>query len=171
MDAAGFPDATNTGVPTGVALTPYYGNLVINTPGAVIEGLDIQGNVIITADNVTLKNCKVTSSAFSVVGINSGVTGVVIQDCEINGLGATSNSRGIGGQGTFLRNNIYNVENGINIEGSNTLIQDNYIHDLNVSSLAYGYDGIQIIGGISNITIRHNTIINSHSGTAVRIVE
>ena len=164
-----FPDATNTGVPSGVTLTPYYGNLVIDTPGAVIEGLDIQGNVIITADNVTLKNCKVTSSAFSVVSISSGVTGVVVQDCEINGLGETGNSRGIGGQGTFLRNNIYNVENGINIEGSNTLIQGNYIHDLN-ASLAYGYDGIQILGGVSNITVSDNTIINSQSGTAVRIV-
>ena len=170
MAILGFPDATNTGVPAGVTLTPYYGNLVINTPGAVIEGLDIQGNVTIAADNVTLKDCKVTSSAFSVVSISSGVTGVVIQDCEINGLGETSNSRGIGGQGTFLRNNIYNVENGINIQGSNTLIQGNYIHDLNVSSLAYGYDGIQILGGVSNVTVSDNTIINPHSGTAVRIV-
>ena len=163
-----FPDATNTGVPEGVTLTPYYGNLVINTPGAVIEGLDIRGNVTINADNVILKNCKVTSSAFSVVSIDEGATGVIVQDCEINGLGATNNSRGIGGQGTFLRNNIYNVENGINVQGSNTIIQDNYIHNLAASGFTR-YDGIQILGNVSDITISDNSVINSHDGSAIRI--
>ena len=163
-----FPDATNTGVPAGVTLTPYYGDLVISTPGAAIERLDIRGNVTINADNVTLKNCKVTSSAFSVISIDEGAAGVVVQDCEINGQGATNNSRGIGGQGTFLRNNIYNVENGINVQGSNTVIQDNYIHDLAASGVTR-YDGIQILGNVSDITISDNNVINSHDGSAIRI--
>ena len=77
MAIPGFPDATSTGVPTGVALTPS-GGLTINTPGLVIEGLNIQGMVTINADNVTLKNCKVTSGSWAVVNITSGSTGVVI---------------------------------------------------------------------------------------------
>ena len=77
MAVAGFPDAATTGVPAGVILTPS-GGLIINTSGVVIEGLDIQGMVTINADNVTLKNCKITSGSWAVVNITSGSTGVVI---------------------------------------------------------------------------------------------
>jgi len=38
----------------------------------------------------------------------SGKTGVVIQDCEINGLSAEG-VHGISGQGTFLRDNIHHT--------------------------------------------------------------
>jgi len=156
--STGFPDATNTGVPAGITLTPYYGDLVITTPGAVIEGLDIHGSVTIAADNVTLLNCKVTTSEQFVVN-SRGVTGTIVQDCELNGLGGTSNSMGIiGGQGTFQGNNIYNVENGINVEASGVLIQDNYIHSLSASGSPH-YDGIQMSGGFNDITILHNTVI------------
>ncbi len=161
--STGFPDATNTGVPAGVALTVYNGDLVITTPGAVIQGLDIHGSVTIAADNVTLLNCKITTSEQFDVNCR-GVTGTIVQNCEINGLGATSNSMGIiGSQGSFIGNNIYNVENGICVEGSGTLIQDNFIHDLSASGSPH-YDGIQMSGGFSNITILHNTIIGINNG-------
>ena len=157
---SGFPNATNTGVPAGVTLTPYYGDLVINTPGAVIEGLDIHGQVTINASNVTLKNCKVTDSGYWVVRVMPDASGVIVQDCEINGTGTNNDGQhGILGVGTFLRNNIYNCENGITIGGNaSTLIQDNYIHDLKASGAPH-FDGVQLDGGNSNVTIRHNTII------------
>ena len=164
MAISGFPDAATTGVPAGVTLTAS-GGLVINTPGVVIEGLAISGMVTINADNVTLKNCTITSGSWAVVNITSGSTGVVVQDCEINGLNAEG-VRGISGQGTFLRNDIHNTEDGIYLTGSNTLIQDNYIHDLQSDWSGPHYDGIATDGGVSNITIRHNTIINSHGQTS-----
>src|SRR5882724_1050121 len=62
LRACGFPDASNTGwQPTGVKLTTAGVNLTsdkefqINTPGAVIDGKDIQGCVSIKANNVTIK--------------------------------------------------------------------------------------------------------------------
>ncbi|MDB5605253.1 MAG: hypothetical protein JWP25_2153, partial [Bradyrhizobium sp.] len=109
----GWPDATNTGLPAGVTLTPS-GDLVITKAGTVISGLNITGTVTIQAANVTLENCKITSSSYFVVNVAAGVTGAVVQNCEINGLGGTSGNVGINGQGTFVGNNIYNVENGIN---------------------------------------------------------
>ena len=161
---SGWPSAANTGVPAGVTLLPS-GGMIINTPGAVISGLNISGTVYINAPNVTLMNCRITSGEFYVVKVNAGITGAVVQDCEINGTGLTTGgSDGIGGQGTFLRNNIYNVGNGVVIQGNNSLVQDNYIHDLNAPG--EHYDGIQIDGGISNATIRHNTIINDHDQTS-----
>ncbi|WP_141937364.1 Ig-like domain-containing protein [Bradyrhizobium sp. UNPA324] len=165
----GWPDSSNTGVPAGVTLTPS-GDLVITQPGTVISGLNITGTVYIDAANVTIENCKITAASFAVVQIAQGVTGAVVQNCEINGVGSNNDgSNGISGQGTFIGNNIYNVENGINVQGS-SIIKDNYIHDLNASGAPH-YDGIQIDGGVSNVTISHNTVINDYSQTSAVMVD
>lgn len=168
----GWPDATNTGVPAGVTLTAS-GDVIIDKPGTVISGLDIRGSVYINADNVTVENCKITSGGWAVVKVKSGVTGAVVQDCTIDGTGHSpdgTGNEGILGQGTFLRNNISNVENGITIVGNNSVIQDNYIHDLNAGGSPH-YDGIQIDGGVSNIEISHNTIINQRGWTSAIMID
>ena len=168
---AGWPDATNTGVPDGVQLLPS-GDVVVTKPGTVISGLNITGTVYIAADNVTLQNCKITSNSFSVVQIKAGSSGVIVQDCEINGVGTNNEgSSGITGAGTFLRNNIYNVENGLNIgPGTGTVIEGNYIHDLKASGSPH-YDGIQIDGGQTDTIVRHNTVINDHTQTAALMID
>ncbi|WP_253706016.1 Ig-like domain-containing protein [Bradyrhizobium sp. WD16] len=165
----GMPDSTNTGVSSGITLTPS-GDLIITQAGAVISGLNIQGTVYIAAPNVTLVDCKITAASFGVVQIAQGVTGAVVQNCEINGVGSGNDgSNGISGQGTFIGNNIYNVENGINVTGA-SVIKDNYIHDLQASGSPH-YDGIQIDGGVSNVTISHNTVINSHDQTSAIMID
>ena len=73
------------------------------------------------------------------------------------------------GQGTFIGNNIYNVENGINLTGS-AVIKDNYIHDLNASGSPH-YDGIQIDGGVSNVTISDNTVIAPSGGVSAIMID
>jgi hypothetical protein len=164
-----WPDEKTTGVPTGVPLTPS-GDLVVTKAGTVISGLDIRGTVTINAPNVTLMNCKVTAAAWSVVKIAPEVTGTVVKFCEINGVGSGNDgSSGINGQGTFIGNNIYNVENGINLTGS-SVIQGNYIHEL-LASGAPHYDGIQIDGGISDVAINHNTIINPHGQVSAVMID
>ncbi|MCA1467128.1 right-handed parallel beta-helix repeat-containing protein [Bradyrhizobium sp. IC3195] len=164
----GFPDATNTGVPAGLVLTPHHGDLVINTPGMVISGLDIHGSVRINAPNVTLMNSKVTSSSFYTVGLKSA--GGTVQNCTIDGTGTGNDgSVGIHGSGTFLNNNIFNVEDGIHPD-SNSIVRGNYIHGL-LASGAPHYDGIQIDGGRSNVTISHNTVINDHNQTSAVMID
>jgi Bacterial Ig-like domain len=169
-----WPDSTNTGVPDGVTLTPYNGDLIINTPGAVISGLDIHGAVVINAANVTVMNCKITcspSETVSVVYVTAAGAGATVQDCELNGVGAPG-VKGIIGYGTFLRNDIHDSEDGIFVDnGNGTLIQDNYIHDLRSNWSGPHYDGIQIEGGVSNIVVRHNTVINSHDDTSAVMID
>jgi hypothetical protein len=162
-----FPDATTTGVPAGVTLTPS-GSLVIDTPGAVIEGLDIKGSVIIDAPNVTLKNCKVTNGGNNVVLVKPGITGTVIKNCEIDNLSAGGQC--IAGQGTFLANNIHDCADGIDVRGDNTVIQDNFIHRLNGTADSH-LDGIQADGGFSNLTINHNTVINEQNQTSAVMLD
>jgi hypothetical protein len=162
-----FPDATTTGVPAGVTLTPS-GSLVISTPGAVIEGLDIKGSVVIDAPNVTLKNCKVTDGGANVVLVKPGITGAVIKNCEIDNLSA--GGQGIAGQGTFLGNNIQNAADGIDVRGDNTVIQDNYIHSMRGTADSH-LDGIQADGGFSNLIINHNTVINEQNQTSAVMLD
>jgi hypothetical protein len=166
-----WPDATSTGVPAGVTLTPS-GDVVITQAGAVVSGLNITGSVYIRADNVTLENCKVTSGGWAGVTIDPGVTGAVVQNCTIDGTGRApdgTGNQGIMGSGTFIGNNIFNVENGI-VPGSNSVIQGNYIHDLQAGGSPH-YDGIQIDGGLSNIQISGNSIINQWGWTSAVMID
>jgi hypothetical protein len=170
--ASGWPDAKSTGVPMGVTLGPSAG-LTILTPGAAIKDLDIRGAVYINAPNVILERCRITNAGFVVVKIAPGITGTTIQDTEINGIGdENEGSNGIwnlGSKSVFQRNRIYNVENGI-VPGNGDLIQDNYIYSLRASGSPH-YDGIQIDGGLSDIQIRHNTIINDHGQTSTVMID
>jgi hypothetical protein len=168
-----WPDATNTGVPAGTALTPS-GSITITTAGAVVSGLDINGTVNINANNVTFQSSRVTSNDFVVVRIQNGRTGVVIQDVEVNGVGTGNDGdNGIAGEGATIRRvNIYNVENGLTPMSSNSpmLLEDSYIHDLKSSGEPH-YDGIQIDGGLANITIRHNTVSNPFGQTSAVMID
>jgi hypothetical protein len=165
-----FPNAANTGVPAGVTLKPA-GPLTISTPGAVVSGLDVSGPVYISAPNVTLENSRITAAGYSVVKIEPGVTGVVIRNNEINGTGTHNDgSNGITGAGTFVGNNIYNVENGIALNDSHALIEGNYIHDLQASGSPH-YDGVQIDGNIADVAIRGNSIVVDHDQTSAVMVD
>lgn len=167
---SGYPDATNTGVPVGTHLTPS-GPLVVNTPGAVIDALDVSGTIEVHADNVTLKRLRIRGSGYAIVRVQDGVKGVSIQDCEIDGMGIAgglSNSGGVIGPASIVRTNIYGVENGI-VPGDGTSIQDSYIHDLGAPGDPH-YDNVQIDSG-ANILIRHNTITNSFSQTSAIMID
>ncbi|WP_247370085.1 MULTISPECIES: Ig-like domain-containing protein [unclassified Bradyrhizobium] len=142
--------------------------MTINTPGAVISGLEITGMVVINAPNVTLKDCKISGDGWTVVRVADGITGAVIENCDINGM--ASGGQGITGQGTFLNNNIHGCADGIGVSGDNTAIQNNYIHDMQGTSDSH-FDGIQADGGFSNLTISHNTVINEHTQTGVIMLD
>lgn len=157
VSSSAFPDSSNTGVPAGTTLTPS-GDLTLSTPGQVVSGLNVSGRIYITANNVTVQRSRITTNGYNVIEIADGVTGVTIQDVEIDGMGASgaSGSNGIYGPAKVLRANIHGVENGIQPE-SGSVVQDSYIHAM-VAPGDPHYDGIQIDGARSNIVLRHNTV-------------
>ncbi|MGY3075004.1 hypothetical protein ACVWZZ_001375 [Bradyrhizobium sp. LM6.10] len=167
IDLTGFPDATTTGVPPGKVLAASPG-LVISTPGAVIEGLDITGPVIVEARDVRLQDCKVTHAGHTVIVIRGGITGTIIQNCEIDNRGYGGQC--IAGQGTFLRNNIHDCADGIDVRGDNTLIEGNYIHQMTGPSDSH-FDGVQADGKFSHLSIRQNTIINENTQTSAVMID
>lgn len=160
MAGTTFPNATNTGVPTGTTLTPYTGPMTITEDGTVIDGKAINGSLRITADNVVIKNSKLTFSGSW--GIDAyGAKNLTVQDSDIIGPGyAYGSDSAIAGTGNFLRNDISKVQNGITLNAGSSVVQGNYIHDLQSAGGDPHYDGIQAFGGHVNTKITGNTIIS-----------
>jgi hypothetical protein len=156
----GYPDATNTGVPAGTALTVVNGNMTITTNGAIIENRDIRGCVTVNASNVILRKSKVSCRGNPVI-YNGGLN-LLLEDVEIDCLGTHAN--GVHWQNyTARRVNAHSCEN-ILWADRNVTIEDSYLHDpvpYDPSTDPHT-DTIQIPGGGSNITIRHNRIYGSY---------
>ena len=111
-------DASNTGVPAGTTFTRHHaGMLTITTDNTVVDGWEVTGNIVVKAKNVTIQNCKVNFNGWW--GIDAeGAKNITIQDCVIVGPGYSGDSNAaILGSGTFLRNDISKVENGIVLTG------------------------------------------------------
>ncbi|MGN6331338.1 MAG: DUF4082 domain-containing protein [Motilibacteraceae bacterium] len=157
-----WPGATNTGVPAGTTLTKVSGNYRVTTPGAVISGLDIEGSLVIAADNVTVKNTRVRG-----IGEPSWVVSLAthstLQDVEIGGgasgtdwsLATAIYSGGNTSGNKIIRVNMHHTQDGVRLDGGTTL-QDSWIHQLNYGGGAHS-DGIQATQG-DNDVVRHNTI-------------
>lgn len=164
----GWPDETNTGT-TG-ALTPS-GPLVITTPGAVIEDLDISDEggglaVEVRANNVVIRNCRIAATPAAGGGCIKQVnnaTGLVVEDCELLYDAAGSYDACVGESDYTLRRcHIHHVSEGPRV-GSNTTIQDCYIHTLLVDDPDAHADAVQSTGG-TNMIIDHNTIVADQEG-------
>lgn len=159
---SGYPTDANTG-PSGTLTSS--GSVTSSSNGQLIENLNISGNVVISHDNVTLRNCRIAVHLFE--GLVVSVTGanVLIEDCEIDGLDGSYIGIAIGdGSGTIRGCNIHHAQDGI-VGGSDLTVEDCYIHSL-LSTLADPhYDAFECNGG-SNVTLEHNTIINDYDQTS-----
>lgn len=160
--ASSFPDESSTGPKKGAVLKPFSGTLVVTKESTVIDGLDIRGEVVIEARNVTIQNSRIVAGQSpQAIHVMDDIDGFVLQDSEIEGRGEVVNA--VVGRGTFLRNNIHGVENGLNVDGP-SLIQGNFIHDMRGSAEAH-FDGIEVNGG-HDIKILQNTVLNENGQTS-----
>ena len=178
------PHAGNTGVPAGKTLRVHRGDLVITTPGTVIDGLDIYGFVTIKAANVTIKNSRVRGSgpgSYNTGLINvthSAVKNALIQDVTLVPDHPSVWINGVLGHDFIARRvNTYNVVDGFGIFNThaptaNVVVERSYVHDLayfspdpNHSDNKTHNDAIQIQGG-SNIHILNNHLSAYLSKTA-----
>ena len=174
----GYPDATNTGVPAGTALTRVTGDQVITTNGAVVDALFVDGGSIdVQANNVTIKRTKVLANGWWGVVQEPGFTNLTIQDSEVgrkdtsttttcppNGFAGTLDYaislRGWNtpGVATLVRLNLHDSTSGVHIEESGVTIQDSYIHNMVDISGCDHNDAIISNGGNAHGRILHNTL-------------
>jgi hypothetical protein len=151
---ASWPNASNTGVPAGVALTEYTGPCNINTPGTVIDAKIIDCTINIHAANVTIKRSKVLGAVDVIDG------SAIIEDTEHDH--GTVREAVIGGSNiTVRRANVYGGQASVQCV-SNCYIEDSYLHgqyippggDWHLDAFLTNGNGD---GGPSNFTLVHNT--------------
>ncbi|MCW2759371.1 MAG: hypothetical protein JWO46_3117 [Nocardioidaceae bacterium] len=166
--SCGYPDATNAGVPAGTTLRKS-GSVNADTAGQVIDGLDITGEINVTAPNVVIKNTRVSArNGDWVIILRAGARNLTIQDSEImSPADATVDNACIFNitdeKPTMLRLNIHGCSAGVSSGGG--LLQDSYVHD---PGFTPGLSHITLVAsnGGGGFTVRHNTILNPHDQTA-----
>src|SRR6266536_1676506 len=144
-----YPGPANTGVPAGTTLISVpaqvssgpgwsynasTSTVVVTVKGTVLSGLSIAGTLQVNANNVTVKNVKVVTSATFGISLTHS-TGMTIK-----------------------ANNISNFRTGIQV--STGLIDGNYIHDPGFVAGDHT-NGIYVGGGTQPLTISNNTIFDS----------
>lgn len=154
----GWPDATTTGAKG--TLTAYTGNLYSGGPGTIIENKSVSGGaIVITHNNVTVRNCKVNGDHIRVSGADC-----IVEDCTVISEPGffTAVYIDTGTRATVRRCDISNFENGVVVgAGVDHIIRDNYFHDV----LKYDpvraphSDGVQFLGsaGLGTL-VEHNNI-------------
>lgn len=162
-----WPGPGNTGVPAGTALAPLNGETTtLATPGEVVDGKDVTGCLTITAANVTLRRFRVRGCAREpVISVGYGLSGVVIEDCEIDGGFLNPDAAAVGYDGyTIRRCDIHGTGSGLHMT-NNVVIEDNWVHDLYEGEDSHN-DAVLTNGG-AHMVVRHNTLENPLTQTAV----
>ena len=180
----GFPDATNSGVRTGVVLKRvpedvtsgagwHYdsrGWIAVDTAGAIFSGYSTSLNVDVTADNVTISDNRIIVSG-NTFGVSvRHANNVTIQYNEIAGTDTSSGRLLVSIKDIYgdtanmkvLANNLYYVSTAVQVDAG--LIQDNYIHDMGFVSGDH-INGTTSNGGSVLLKIIHNTSFNQFSQT------
>jgi hypothetical protein len=165
--ACGYPDASNTGVPNTTTLKASR-SVNADQDGQVIDGLDITGEINVTAANVTIRNTRVTGGGDWVVIVRPGAANLTIQDSELRTPANTPQDiacvLNIGdARPRILRADIHGCSAGVSSGGG--VVQDSYIHDMaQVPGLSH--DVGVASNGSGGMSVLHNTIFNQYDQTA-----
>jgi hypothetical protein len=152
------------------------GDLVITTPGTVLQNVDLDGYVTIKADNVTIKNSILRGGATATTGRAlviswNNAKNLVITDTTLVPRNPSAWVDGISGKDmTIQRVDISGTVDAVKVIGSNVSVTDSVLHDALYMSSGVTYqsdgtthnDGVQVEGG-GNITISGNTINGFHN--------
>ena len=161
-------------MPAGTTLKPS-GSITVRTRGTVIDGLDVTGEIDVSATNVTIRNTKVTMT-----GGGCGPTNpcgnseihvlcacrVTISHVELTTDSTTTVEEGIRNSygGTILVDHVYqHGKTGMFCWCGNATIRDNY----SIADLYMSEDHVEnmYIDGYTD-DIEHNTLINYQPQTA-----
>jgi hypothetical protein len=160
------PGPDNTGPTNPGAMQVYNGILEVYQDGAVIENIHVIGQVRIYANNVTMRNFKVTGIFANTVAlrVEVGTTGTVLEDGEI-----IATAYWVDGLGTYnttaRRLDIHQVHDGIKV-GDGSIIEDCWIHALGYGGGGHS-DGIQTGADNWPVIIRRNFIDATWSTSAL----
>jgi hypothetical protein len=154
------PTVANTG-PRGT-LSAYSGPSTITKDGATYENFTSDG-IKIDADNVTLRNFRITATSWYGIKIQDGHSGILLEDGEIT----AALSSGILGVGfTARRLHIHDTDSdAMKTQGTGgpTVVENCFIEKLGLDSTKP--DGNQIDQPTEGVTFRYNNIWMPAVGT------
>ena len=158
---------------SGVAINGNAANQAVSAGwSGAPSGVCTDGGSNIEITSAFIYNCRIFGvdiNCYSGTAVHNGVINSKVFNCGWNGIVAGGDS----GSPTFLSQSCYAINNvvcgcgdvGIGTGGYNTLIQDNYVYDMNGTSGAYNsHWGIAVEDGGNN-TITDNTVLNCVPGT------
>lgn len=163
-------DATNTG-PTGI-LTSCAGNRDITTAGTVIQNCIINGDIGIRADNVTIKNSRITGTIMVGRSTNGGsdkdVKNPIVEDTELIGNGNEDGIKAVSDfDGIYRRNNMHGWQNCMKMwTSTRAQILDSWCHDEQSNTGSPHFDGIEVYGAEGGMIIRGNSVYQTQSSGA-----
>jgi hypothetical protein len=152
---SGFPDATNTGVPSGTTLTPFSGSYFTSADNEIVDALDVSGNIVVQHANVLVKRCRAVAPNDYCLYIDTGGLNCTVQDTELDGSLTGSTGILMVNNVQALRLNIHGCENGGQVNSGGGLIKDSWIHDLSSEATGFHTDGLQFASDASALTIDH----------------
>jgi hypothetical protein len=137
----------------------------------VIEGLDLHGDIVVLAANVTIRNCRITGAGDWAIlqRMEAGSGGLTVEDTEISGGGGRPLEFGIlnyAGMLTVRRVDVHTMMSAV--QTPQGLIEDSYFHapkDFPGAHVTLVASGSGPRPGMS-LTIRHNAILNPVGQTA-----
>lgn len=155
-----YPRPDCVGVPAGTQLTELPLNdgtgYRVREAGTVIDGKHIKGYLLITADNVTVKNSQIDGQ---IINEYSDVQykNTVITDTLIGPADKCLNTPGIlNAEYTATRVHIRGTDDGFRAGGANVTVRDSYVKNCGLAS-SHG-DGIQDYPATYNLVFDHNTM-------------
>ncbi len=160
---SGWPDASNTGVPAGVTLTPYPSGstCLINQP-TVIDGKILNCTVLAYSPGVVIRNSRVNGAVYldSDRGATAKTWSVTIENSVVDA--GTQNGAAVSnGNITIRRSEIKGGQTIVQCMENSTgcTVEDSWLHGQSIPPM----QGEPHLGGFlnsggPNVTLRHNRI-------------
>lgn len=178
--ACGYPDATNTGVPSPVSLTPRSGDVHLQTQGETISGIALTGTIYVEANDTTIRDTDVTVDGTQAgcsepcggkgIWIKPGVTGTAIEDVTCHGGAPTGEDVT---EFCIQSNDSSTKVTGVHLYNCTTCMagpgtwSDSYVDQTGATIHNEHYEDIYYGGGAGPLTVHHDTMLNPKGQTAV----
>lgn len=155
----GYPAPECTGVPPDTVLTDlplnFFDSYRVTTPGEVVDGKRIRGNLLVTAPDVVVRNSVVEANIYNHYDDEIG-TNLQIADTTVGPESGCLRGLGVGySEYSATRVHIQNYSDGFRISGQNVTLLDNLV--TLCSQPGDHADGVEDNAPSSNVVIRRNT--------------
>ncbi|MBB2749097.1 UNVERIFIED_ORG: hypothetical protein FHR35_009009 [Microbispora rosea subsp. rosea] len=156
----GYPTPACTGAPRSVSPLRKAANLggndyQVTTPGTVIDGVHITGDLVINADGVTVRNSQIDGTVINERGTRQ--YSFTISDSTVGPASGCVSTPGVGeSHYTATRVLVRGHGDGFRVSGDDVTIRDSYVHLC--SNPGDHSDGIQTYMAGKGLVFQHNTV-------------